>query len=216
MRLWSRGYDSDAAVVLKATSSTSRIAPALLAEEPASRAVSLNVGPEVYLATLLAGKNSAMDLRGHGPVRIRSLQRRVRAQLAPLHALSPGELAAMSWLAEALNEADLKTAAAERVLSLDFDEFLGNVEAGLASVLRHFALPNAPALSAALARSPVLTRYSKAAEFEYSPQLRAQVLGEARRTHAAEIRKGLAWLDALARMDSHIGALMMQKGKAAL
>jgi hypothetical protein len=208
--LWSRGYDGDAAVVLKATSSTSRIAPALLAAESSARAVFLNVRPSVYLATLLAGQNSAVDLRGHGPVRIHSLQRRMEPAMRPLHTLSPGELGAMSWLAEAFNESDLRSAAAERVLSIDFDEFLGDVETGVTRVLHHFALAADPALAAALARSPVLTRYSKAAEFEYSPELRAQVLNESAKTHSAEIRKGLAWLEGLAQADARVAGLLAQ------
>jgi hypothetical protein len=213
--LWSRGHESDAAVVLKATSSTSRVAPALLSDERAARAAFLNVKPHVYLATLLAGQNSAVDLRGHGSVRMRSLQQRLQAPLRPLHALSPGELAAMSWLAETCNEGDLREAAGERVLSLDFDEFLTNVEAGAARVLEHFALSSDAALSAALARSPVLTRYSKAAEFEYSPELRTQVLNESLRTHAAEIRKGLAWLERLSGAESKVAAVLARVTTAA-
>jgi hypothetical protein len=208
-RLWSRAYDADSAVVLKATSSTSRIAPALLANEAASRAVFLNVKPQVYLATLLAGQNSAVDLRGHGSVRIRGLEKRVQVPLRPLHALSLGELAAMSWLAETGNEVELTKAVGERVLALDFDALLKDLEAGIARVLQHFALSGDPA---ALARSPVLSRYSKAAEFEYSPALRAQVVNESLRTHAAEIRKGLAWLEALAQSDSWVAALLTRTG----
>jgi hypothetical protein len=211
MRLWSRAYEADAAVVLKATSSTSRIAPALLASEPASRAVFLSVRPQVYLATLLAGQNSSVDLRGHGSVRIRTLRRRIRAPLAPLHTLSPGELAAMSWLAEALNEAELLSAAPERVLSVDFDALLGDVAAGVGRVIEWFALPVDSAMSGGLARSPVLTRYSKAAEFEYSPELRAQVLSESLRTQAAEITKGLAWLEALAHADERVADLLARR-----
>jgi hypothetical protein len=214
VRLWGRAYDGDAAVVLKATSSTSRIAPRLLAEELASRAVFLNVRPQVYLATLLAGQNSALDLRGHGSVRIRALQARLQSQLRPLHALSLGELAAMSWLAEAFNEAELLKAAAGRVLSLDFDDFLRSVETGIGRVLNHLGLLSDSQLCDSLARSPVLTRYSKAAEFEYSPELRAQVLNESMRTHGAEIRRGLGWLEAVARADDRVAALLAQNAPA--
>jgi hypothetical protein len=86
--------------------------------------VYLNLGAEPYLATLLAGKNSAVDLRGHGPVRIRQLQARIQTPLAPLHALSLGELAAMSWLAETWNQHDAADRSGSRVLALDFDALL--------------------------------------------------------------------------------------------
>jgi hypothetical protein len=48
----------------------------------------------------------------------------------------------------------------------------------------------------------VLTRYSKAPEYAYTPQVRAEILREARRDHREEIRKGMAWLDERARSDA--------------
>jgi hypothetical protein len=92
LRLWSRGYPGTHSVVLKATSSSCRIAAGLLERHATARAVYLNLGVEPYLATLLAGQNSGVDLRGHGPVRIRQLQRRIETPLPQLHALSLGEL----------------------------------------------------------------------------------------------------------------------------
>ena len=67
MALWSRGYAGNTSVIVKATSSTGRLAPALLQPNVGSRAIYLNLGTEPYLATLLAGQNSPIDLRGHGP-----------------------------------------------------------------------------------------------------------------------------------------------------
>lgn len=67
LRLWARGYEWTRAVVVKATSSAGRVAIPLPESRPQSRAICLNLGAEPYLATLLAGQNSAEDLRGHGP-----------------------------------------------------------------------------------------------------------------------------------------------------
>ena len=102
LRLWGRGYAATRAVVIKATSSAARLAPVLLERSAASRAIYLNLRAEPALATLLAGANSLIDLRGHGAERHRRLAGRVGAAIAPLYTLSPGELAAMSWLAESL------------------------------------------------------------------------------------------------------------------
>ena len=107
IRLWSRGYADTRAVVLKATSSASRLAPEILERRRGSRAIYLSLRAEPAIATLLAGRNSPVDLRGHGSVRMRRLRARIRATLSPLHALSPGELAAMSWLAESLCRRDM-------------------------------------------------------------------------------------------------------------
>lgn len=207
LRLWSRGYPATRAVVVKATSSAGRLAPRLLAASPGSRAVCLNSGAEAYLATLLGGANSAADLRGHGPGRMRRLLAGRALPVAPLHALSPGELAALGWLAESLAGAAAEAAGGGRVLTLDFDAFLADLPGQLARVLAHFALPHDDALLRALAGSEVLSRYSKAPEIPFSPGERAGRLAAARREHAAEIAKGLAWIDRLARADAGIAAV---------
>lgn len=198
LQLWSRGYNSTHSVVLKATSSACRIATSLLGRLSGARAVYLNLRAEPYLATLLAGRNSSVDLRGHGPVRIRQLQTRIETPLAPLHALSLGELAAMSWLAETWNQHDAVDGAGSRVLALDFDELLGDVAESMRRVAEHFRLPLESGWLTGISRSPVLTRYSKSPDFEYSPQVRRELLHQSRRTNAAQIAAGLRWLDKLA------------------
>lgn len=208
LQLWSRGYRSTHSVVLKATSSASRVATSLLQRQPAARAVYLNLAAEPYLATLLAGKNSAADLRGHGPVRIRQLQVRLQTPLAPLHALSLGELAAMSWLAETWNQHDTVSGCGVRVMALDFDELLGDVAGSLGRVAAHFQLPSEAGWLADIARSPVLTRYSKSPDFEYSPQLRREVLRESRQNNAVQMGAGLRWLEALAGSHQTVAALL--------
>jgi hypothetical protein len=208
LRLWSRGYPDTPAVVLKATSTTGRLAPRLLAAATASRAIYLNLRAEPYLATLLGGANSLLDLRGHGPERIRRLQARIRVPLRPLHALSPGELAALAWLAETRSQHDAMRTHPERVLAVDFDEFLADVGRAMTAIVGHLGVPADARWLAAVARNPALTRYSKAPEHAYGPEVRAEVLRESRRQHAAEIRRGLAWLDALARADAEIAALV--------
>ena len=198
LQLWSRGYGGTHSVVLKATSSACRLATSLLERLPGARGVYLNLGAEPYLATLLAGKNSAVDLRGHGPVRIRQLQARIQTPLAPLHALSLGELAAMSWLAETWNQHDAADRSGSRVLALDFDALLADVAGSVRRVADHFQLPVDSGWLTDIARSPVLTRYSKSPDFEYSAQLRGQLLRESRQSNAAQIAAGLRWLENLA------------------
>ena len=71
-----------------------------------------------------------------------------------------------------------------------------------------FALPADDRELSLLAASPVLMQYSKAPEQAYGPAMRAQILSEARREHRAEIGKGLAWLEDLARSDDTVAALL--------
>lgn len=211
LKIWSRGYANTHTVVLKATSSACRIAARLLERHDSARAVYLNLAAEPYLATLLAGKNSGIDLRGHGPVRIRQLQARIATPLPPLHALSIGELAALSWLAETWNQHDAGVRLGARVLALDFDELLGDVAGGVGRVAAHFQLPLESRWLADIARSPVLTRYSKSPDFEYSPQVRRELLRQSRQNNAAQIGAGLRWLENLAGSQPTVAAVLNRR-----
>lgn len=210
--LWSRGYDTTRCVVLKATSSAGRMAVPMLTRRSDSRAVYLNLRAEPYLATLLAGQNSPTDLRGHGQERIRRLQARVRVALAPLHALSPGEMAAMSWLTESWTQDETLARHPGQVVALDFEEFLRGVEPCLERVLAHFGLPHGTDQLSALARSPVLARYSKAPEYAYTPAERRAILDGSRATNREEIGRGMAWLQQLARADDGVAAVLDRRG----
>jgi hypothetical protein len=207
-KLWSRGYEATHSVILKATSSTGRMAVSLLGKQAASRAIYMNLRCEPYLATLLAGQNSPVDLRGHGPGRMRRLQARVSVPLTPLHALSLGELATMSWLVESWSQLDAVRSHADRVLVVDFDGFLANVGASMARIVEHLAIPVGPGYISEVVRSPVLTRYSKAPEHTYTPDLREQVLHDSRGRNREEIRKGLDWLERLAKADAAVAGML--------
>lgn len=208
MRLWSRGYDVTRSVVVKATSSAGRLAVPILAASEGSRAVYMNLRAEPYLATLLAGQNSPTDLRGHGPERMRRLQSCIAAPLAPLHTLSIGELAAMSWLAESWTQRETVKRFAGRVITLDFDQFLWTVADSMGRILSHFKLSDDARYLSEVGRSPVLTRYSKAPEHTYTPNVRAEVLRDSRRHNGAEIRKGMDWLERLARSDTAVAEIV--------
>lgn len=212
--LWRRGYETTRAVVLKATSSAGRLAVPLLAASPASRGIYLNLRAEPYLATLLAGPNSPADLRGHGPARIRRLQARVTSGLAlpSLHVLSSGELAAMSWLAESWSQFDALEQHPDRLIALDFDQFLADVAESMRRILVHFDLPADSGYLSEITRSPVLRHYSKAPEYSYTPTARAELLNESRRANRREILQGLAWLERLAHGDSSVAAMVNGKG----
>lgn len=192
LKLWERGFESTRAVVLKATSATERLAATLLAMRPRSKAVLLNVSAESYIASLLAGENSAADLNAHGAERLHRLGKFVDRPPRPT---TLGELAAMSWLAERLTQAEASRELGGRVLAIDFDSMLDALPQTLAQVLAHFGL--SPEQAGRLADSAVLSRYSKAPEHAYSPALRRQLLAQARANYRAEIAAALAWIEAL-------------------
>ena len=213
LTLWARGYSHTDAVVLKATSSAGRIAVSLLQRRPGIRAVYLNLRAEPYLATLLAGENSLRDLQGHAPQRQRHLQSRL-LEAGSLHPItSAGELAALSWLTESFCQHAALAAFPGRVLRIDFEQLLQDVSDGIGAVVAHLALAADAQALRALDRSPVLTRYSKAPEHEYSRDLRDAVLAESRRNNAIEIARGLAWLETLARRDAGVAEVFGALGR---
>jgi hypothetical protein len=115
----------------------------------------------------------------------------------------------MSWIAESLTRIEAANTAGDRVMLLDFDILLGNLESTLGSVLAHFGIATPADFLSTVGRSAVLTRYSKAPEqYAYSPTMRAQLLRQARVEHATELRKGLRFIDELAKRDGRVAALL--------
>jgi hypothetical protein len=208
LTLWRRGYDATRCIVLKATSVAGRMAGPILRSHSESKAIYMNLRAEPYLAALLAGDNSPLDLRGHGPGRIRRLQARVAAPLEPIHAMSLGQLAAMSWLAESWAQHDALTQHHGRVIALDFDRFLANVEECLGIAFAHFGLADDARQLSRLGQSPALARYAKAPEYAYSPANRAAILDRSRHANREEIGKGMAWLERLAQSDGGVAVFL--------
>jgi hypothetical protein len=212
LKLWSRGDAATKAVVLKATSSAGRMASTLVAQHPTARAIYLNVRAEPYIATLLGGRNSVIDLRGLGPERFRRLAAYGLSGLQPLHQLSRGELAAAGWLAETWSQQRALDAAGPRMIAIDFDTLLGDVSGEIGRIVRHLGVPHTGTYLANIAQSPALKRYAKAPEHAYSPELRAQVLNEARATQAEEIRKGLSWLERMSGANAEVATVCSRGG----
>jgi hypothetical protein len=98
-----------------------------------------------------------------------------------------------------------------RVLALDFDELLGDVAGTAGRVAAHFQLPLESGWLANIARSPVLTRYSKSPDFEYSPQVRRELLRQSRQNNAGQIAAGLRWLENLAGSQSAVAAVLNRR-----
>jgi len=195
LRLWERGFAANKSVVLKATSATERLAPKLLKMRPGARAILLNVSAESYLATIFAAPNSAVDLNTHGPERMHRLG---KFGIDVPRPTTLGELAAMSWVAERMTQAAIFRDFADRTLSVDFDALLLRTEGILGRVLAHLSIPQSPEQLVQIARSPALSRYSKAPEHEYSPAQRKALQDQARFAYSAEIHAALGWLRKIA------------------
>lgn len=205
LNLWSRGYAHTEAVVLKATSNTARIGAHMLEARPDARAAYLTLSATSCIETLLSTPYSSADMNLWGAERFE----RLKALLQDADLARPetfGELAAMTWLAERLTQQDLSKLFGERVLQIDFEDFLSDMRGFLERVLSHFGLA-ASRVDAAM-QSPVLTRYSKKPTHPYSVELRIRVLAETRVRQAVEIARAHRWLENLRVRHSAVAALL--------
>lgn len=198
LQLLSRTFEASEKPIVKATSFVSEMAAELLARPSCPRGVLLTVSPESYLATIFGGPNSRREAQLLTPGRLKRLHRRVGREIWKAESLTEGETLALSWACETAGLAQAARTAGARALPLDFDVFLANPHPAMRAALAQFGIDvNATEVGAILA-SPDMQRYSKAPEYAYDTELRREVLDEARRLHGAEIRRGLAWLDAAA------------------
>jgi hypothetical protein len=195
LKLLSRTFEAHEIAVIKATSFVSELADELLARPSSPRALIMYVSPESYLATILGGPNSRQEAQRLAPQRLRRLQRRLGSDAWHPGNLSEGETLALAWACEVCALSEAAGRAKERVLWLDFDEFLANPDPPLLAALRHLEIEASAAEVAAILRGPLMGRYSKAPEHAYDSALRREVLNQARALHGAEIRRGLAWLN---------------------
>jgi hypothetical protein len=193
----SRSFRPEQRAMIKATSFVSEIAAPLLGDR--RRALFLYARPETYLETILAGEASRQELAVLSGARLERVHARLGAEPWRLPQLSEGERAALAWACEMTALEAAASASGDRILWLDFDAFLASPAAQLVRIAAHFGHPLGDDDAERLIAGPILHSYSKAPEHGYSPELRRQVLAQARSDHATELRRGRAWFEAAAR-----------------
>jgi len=82
----------------------------------------------------------------------------------------------------------------ESVMWLDFDVFLAKPADSLCATAAFFGAAADAGRVGQICSGPLMRRYSKAPEYEYSPGLREEVLAEARRVHGRSIDSALEML----------------------
>jgi hypothetical protein len=189
-KLMSRTFAADEFACVKATSFVSEIAPELV--PPGERALFMYATPPNYIGSILAGENSVKELLMLAPTRAQRLQRRV-SSIGP--ARSDAELAAVAWACEMTAlEAAADAMPDRQIERADFDKMLERMEVELARVSSFFGFAADPAELQAIARGPLMTRYSKALEYDYSAELRSELIAEATAQHLPDIDRALAML----------------------
>lgn len=210
--LLSRTYRSEQRAIVKATSFTSEIADLLLPAD--SRALFLFATPDHYLENILAGENSWQTLDALSPVRLARLQSRCPGLGLDLSKADDGIRAALGWACEMTSlEAAASKMPEGAVLWMDFDQFLTDPAIHFSDLAVHFGLSVSSQTADAICTGPLMSRYSKAMDYDYSPDLRRQILAQARREHAGKIAKAKDWLNSLASDYPVIAAAIRRAGE---
>ena len=190
--LMSRTFTARDTACVKATSFVSEIAPDLV---PAGeRALFLTASPRNYIASILAGENSIRELHALADFRLGRMAGRVEG--LGDQATSDAHRAAAAWACETTSlEAAAEQMADRSIAWVDFDALLGDLQPGLAAIAGHFGFAAGEAELTAVISGPIVRRYSKAMEHDYSPALRRELISETGSVNRVDIDSALAMLD---------------------
>jgi hypothetical protein len=188
-KLMSRTFSDTEVACVKATSFASEIAPDLV--PPNQRALFMYASPRNYIASILAGENSVEELRLLAGRRAQ----RLNGRGIYIPAQNDAGQAAVAWATEMTALEAASDAMSDRSIKwVDFDEILGDVELALVQIGSFFRFTFDAADMQEIVRGPLMSRYSKAIEYEYSPSLRRELIGEASERFAVDISGALAML----------------------
>jgi hypothetical protein len=190
-RLLSRTFDPEQVALVKATSFVSEIAGLLIA--PGASALFLYATPANYIASILAGENSVKEMGALHSVRTERLQAR-GIELAGFDR-SDAHRAALAWACEMTSlESAANSMASQRIAWADFDSMLQDMAGGIERCAADFGFEASPGRIGEIVAGPLMRRYSKALEYDYSPSLRAELLADAARRHGPDINAAIAAL----------------------
>lgn len=194
-RLFSRAFPDRQASLVKATSFVSEMAADLVGD---GRALFLTVSPRSYIQTILAGENSRKELRAMLPFRLERMKDRLPG-VSAAGSDHDATLAALAWACEMTSlEAAAERLGSHQSMWADFDALLGDMGSGVQGIGAFFRFEASDEQIGTIVTGPLMRRYSKALEYDYSPQLRRDLLEEASAMHRAEIAAALHWLGAAA------------------
>jgi hypothetical protein len=190
-KLMSRTFAADEVACVKATSFASEIAPELV--PTGERALFMFATPRNYIGSILAGENSLKELRMLAPSRAQRIERRVPG---PRPGRNDAELAALAWACEmtALEAAADAMTEDHHVEWAEFDHMLEQMPQELHRVATFFSFRADLEAVRSIAEGPLMKRYSKALEYDYSAQLRRELINEATAQHRSAIDGAVAML----------------------
>ena len=189
-QLLSRTFAADEIALVKATSFVSEIAAELVS--PGERALFLTVDPRTYIATILAGPNSRKELQAL----VEARAQRVAGRVHGLTGSSAAQLAAAAWACEMTALETAAEAMPDRRIKWDrFDRLLDDMAVGLGEIAGFFDFAAPPERVREMLGGPLMSHYSKALEYDYSPSLRTQLIDQELAAQGAQIDDALAMLE---------------------
>lgn len=192
-RLMSRTFGEAEIACVKATSFASEIARELV--PPGERALFMFARPRNYIASILAGENSVQELH----ILAGKRAQRLNARGIYIPAQNDADLAAAAWAAEmAALEAAAEAMGDRKIDWADFDMMLGKIETELSRIAEFFGLEAKAEQLQTIASGPLLNRYSKALEHDYSPALRRDVIAGTLEQYGPQVDRALAMLKSAA------------------
>jgi hypothetical protein len=190
-RLMSRSFAPGEVACVKATSFVSEIAPELV--PLGERALFIYAAPKNYVASILAGENSVKELHALASARAERMRRRVTGLMDECR--GDAYRAAAAWACEMTSLESAADRMEDRAITwLDVDRMLRDVPAALRLAADHFGFDADDITIRAVATGPLMGRYSKALEYDYSPALRRELIEQAERDHGRDIEGALAML----------------------
>jgi hypothetical protein len=193
-KLLSRTFGPGEAAIVKATSFVSEIAAELV--PPGERALFMFAQPRAYIASILAGENSVKEMAVLADVR----ERRMAGRVSGLSGNSAAHLAAAAWACEMTSlEAAADAMTDRQVRWADFDSLLDGMESALTDLGQFFGLESSAERVHEIATGPLMGRYSKALEFDYSPSLRRDLIEQEIQLQGADIDDAVAMLETAAK-----------------
>jgi hypothetical protein len=189
--LFSRTFREDEVALVKATSFVSEIADELVPS--GERALLMYASPRNYIASILAGPNSVQELAALAPSRAQRMSGRVSLP----QPANTAQAAAAAWACEMTAlESAAERMGDRQIAWADFDAMLADMPAELERVAEFFGVATGEV--EAIAAGPLMGRYSKATEYEYTPSLRRDLIAEADAANRADIDSALAMLQSAA------------------
>lgn len=193
IRLLARTYHPGAIPLVKVTSVCGNLAEDALRWNAQSRLLLVYVSLETCLQTMLKSEANRENSRAFAPHWLADFHRLSGTTQPRLHELTDAQQVALNWLMAMHAFTMVVRAAPERTLLVDFDAFLGDMDAGLITIAEFLGKPANAGEITALTRGQAATAYAKQPLRTYNRQMRTQELAASQARHGIEIRAGLEW-----------------------